>query len=119
MSESVDINYLKNTYRNSRIRYVIQEVKKVIKGQLEEKTICVKGEKKDIEELIWRLKLSLKKVGGELIFADQSTDTSKRAVYVFYTSKITQDSKIPSKNAVVIIEDSRGFIGECERVEIK
>ena len=111
---SVDINYLKKVYRNSRIRYVIQEVKKVIKGQTEEKIICVKGGKNDIYELIQRLKRMLKLLNGELLFSYQG---NKKAVYVFFTSAMPNE--IPRKSAVIIVENSGEYAGECEKVEIK
>lgn len=119
--DNVDINYLKRSYKNSKMRYVIQEAKFYLQGKREREVICVKGSKDDLDYLLWRLKLSMRKINGELVVAGQSTDITKKAVYIYYTSKIPQEfdkTLLQNQNTVIIFEDSREFTEECIKVDI-
>ena len=122
MARPVNLQNLELHYKNRVIDYILQEMKKVIEGKGERKVICVSGNQEDLKNVVWRLKISAAEKNAKVVEKFSLSANEKKKVYVYKTSEINPgDDYWVGKyhpSFVLIIEDSREFSGECEKLRL-
>ena len=122
MPRPVSLQKLLLHERNRKKDYVLQEMKKVIEGEIERKVICVSGYEDEVKDLVKRLKMSAAMKGVKVVENGKLPKTEGKKVYIYKTSELKPgDDFWIGKNHpdfVLILEDSREFKGECEKLKL-
>lgn len=96
------------------------------RNRIERKVICISGSKEKLDDFVSRLRVSTGKRNIELVDERKKSKASfsdpTKKVYIFATSMLEpeQDKWISENHPgfVFILEDTRIFEGECERINL-